>query len=80
MQKSMRKLNTFDPNSLWKLFDTQITPILTYSSAVWGLEHVDRIEKVHTFAIKRFLNVPLHPQTDWFMERPLGIRYLLEQL
>ena len=60
IQKSMRKLNTIDPNLFWKLFDTQIEPILTYSSEVWGLENVDQIEKVHTFAIKRFLNVPLH--------------------
>ena len=43
-----------------KSFDTQIEPILTYSSEVWGLENVDQLEKVHTFAIKRFLNVPLH--------------------
>ena len=60
IQKSMRKLSTIDPCLFWKLFDAQNEPILTYAAEVWGLEDVSHIEKVHTFAIKRFLNVPLH--------------------
>jgi hypothetical protein len=42
------------------LFNAQIEPILTYGAEVWGLENVSQIEKVHTFAVKRFLGVPLH--------------------
>ena len=60
IQKSMRRLSTIDPCLFWKLFDAQITPILTYAAEVWGLHGTKQIEKVHTFAIKRFLNVPLH--------------------
>ena len=59
IQKSMRRLSTIDPCLFWKLFDAQITPILTYAAEVWGLHDTKQIEKVHTFAIKRFLNVPL---------------------
>ena len=41
------------------MFDVQIQPIVLYGSEVWGLQCIDVIEKVHTFACKRFLNVPL---------------------
>jgi len=59
--KSLRKLNTIDPLLFWKLFDSQIEPVLTYAAEVWGLsENANQIEKVHTFAIKRFLGIPLH--------------------
>ena len=59
-QKSLRILSTIDPCFFWKLFDAQITPILTYAADVWGLHETKQIEKVHTFAIKGFLNVPLN--------------------
>ena len=58
--KSLRKLNTFDPSIFWKLFDAQVEPMITYAAEVWGLSKVTELERVHTFAIKRFLNVPLH--------------------
>ena len=56
----MRRLSSSDPKVFRKLFDTQIEPILTYAAEVWGLEDVDPIEKVQTFALKRFMGVPLH--------------------
>ena len=59
IQKSMRRLSCSDATVLWKLFDTWIEPILTYAAEVWGLEDVGPIEKVQTFAMKRFLGVPL---------------------
>ena len=34
--------------------------MLIYAAEVWGLGNIDRIEKVQTFAMKRFLSVPLH--------------------
>ena len=59
--KTMRRLHCADPSLFWKLFDTQVVPLLTYSAEVWGLdENIDDIEKVHTFAMKRFCGVPLH--------------------
>jgi hypothetical protein len=42
------------------MFDTQIEPILTYAAEVWGLNANAQMEKVHTYAIKRFLMVPIH--------------------
>ena len=56
--KLLWTLNDQTPKLFFKLFDTQIQPILTYGSEVWALM-VDHsiIEKVHTFALKRFLNV-----------------------
>ena len=49
IQKSMRRLNTIDPCLFWKLFDAQITHILTYAAEIWGLHDTKQIEKVHTF-------------------------------
>ncbi len=60
IQKAMRRLSSSDPMIFWKLFDSQIEPMLTYAAEVWGLGNVDQIEKVQTFAMKRFLSVPLH--------------------
>ena len=52
IQKSMRRLSTIDPCLFWKLFDAQITPLLTYAAEVWGLHDTKQIENVHTFPIK----------------------------
>ena len=48
------------PQMFFKLFDCQIQPILTYGSEAWGLiaDH-SIIERVHLFALKRFLNVSI---------------------
>ena len=53
IQKSMRRLSCSDLTVLWKLFGTQIEPILSYAAEVWGLEDVGPIEEVQTFAMKR---------------------------
>ena len=58
--RSMRRLNSIDLSLYWKLFDTQIEPVLTYAAEIWGLEQNIQMERVHTYAIKRFLNVPIH--------------------
>ena len=58
--KTMRKLSSMDMSLFFKLFDSQIVPMLTYGAEVWGSLHSRQIELVHTFAIKRFFNVPLH--------------------
>jgi hypothetical protein len=41
----------------FKLFDSQVQPILQYGAEVWGMEKGNEIEKIHMFAMKRFLNV-----------------------
>ena len=46
------------PKLFFKLFDCQIQPMLTYGSEVWGfIAGHSIIERVHLFAITRFLNV-----------------------
>lgn len=46
--------------TFFKVFDAKLSPILLYGSEIWGLENIDSIEKVHTYACKRFLNIPLN--------------------
>ena len=70
IQKSTRSLSCSDPTVLWKLFDTQIEPTLIYAAEVWGLEDVDPVEKVQTFAMKRFLGVPLHSSNKLLYGEP----------
>ena len=58
-----RSLNTIDCHEMsifFKLFDSKVLPILSYSSELWGIFQIDEIEKVHTLAIKRFLNISIH--------------------
>ena len=46
------------PAIFFKLFDSQIQPILTYGSEIWGLTaNQSVIERVHLCAMKRFLCV-----------------------
>lgn len=47
-------LNTINCFLFWKLFDTQIEPLITYGAEIWGLDVNLHMEKVHTYAIKRF--------------------------
>lgn len=48
-----------------KLFDAQVQPIALYGSEIWGLTPVTTIaEKVHLFALKRFLNVDMRTPND----------------
>ena len=42
------------------LFDTIVKPTLLYGSEIWGMCRSLDIERAHTFAFKRFLNVSLH--------------------
>ena len=58
--RSLRKLKCIDRSVFWKLFDTQVEPILMNGADTWGLLENDYIEKVHTLAIKCSINVPIH--------------------
>ena len=60
--KTLWSLGDHSPKIFFKLFDSQVLPISTYGSEIWGLcKNIDAIERVHLFAIKRFLGV--HPKT-----------------
>ena len=70
IQRSTRRLSSSDPTVCWKLFDTPVKPILTYAAEIWGFEDVGQIEKVQTFAMKRFLGVPLHSSNKLLYGEP----------
>ena len=53
------KLSELSKDCFFKIFDTQVQPVLLYASEVWGLHRLSNVEKVHTLACKRYLNVPL---------------------
>ena len=58
--KTLYKLGKIEPGIFFKLFDTQIKPVLLYAAEMWGLASEDiiqTIEKVHMFACKRLLGV-----------------------
>ena len=56
--KTLWRLDDHSPGIFLKLFDCQVLPILSYGSEIWALiGNLDIIEKVHLFALKRFLGV-----------------------
>ena len=57
---SLKKIDCYDLDVFTKLFDTKVKPILLYASELWGCCDFVEIEKVHLFALKRFLNISLH--------------------
>ena len=63
--KLLWSLGERSPSIFFKLFDAQIQPMLNYGAEVWGLNADLRIiEKVHLFALKRFLTVSIRTPTD----------------
>ena len=45
------------PETLFKLFDKIVDPVLCYGAEVWGYEKHERIERIHTKFCKRVLGV-----------------------
>ena len=71
----LRNFSEMTRQTLFKMFDAPIQPIVLYGSEIWGLQRGDVIEKVHTFACKRFLNVPLKTPNKCVLRTPcLSIR------
>ena len=56
----MKKFTSTDFWLFWRIFDTQIEPILSYGAEIWGLKHNSEMEKVQAYAMKRLLNVLIH--------------------
>ena len=58
---NLYKLNTMcggmPPETLFKLFDNIVAPVLCYGAEVWGYEKPERIERIHTTFGKRVLGV-----------------------
>jgi len=62
--KALKAYGCFDPSVFFKLLDAQIVPSLLYASELWGFEENKRIEQVHLYACKLFLNVPTRTPND----------------
>ena len=54
-----------------KLFDSLVTPILLYSSEIWGFGCISNIEKIHLQFCKRVLSV--RSSTPFMVYGELGI-------
>jgi len=56
----MKTLQCHNIGIFTKLFASKVQPILLYGSEIWGLYESKDIERVHTFAFKSFLKLPMH--------------------
>ena len=63
----------FSAAIFFKMFDAQIKLMLLYGSEIWGLKEYKSVEKVHTFALKKLLN--MSPRTG-HMERQVVFYYM----
>ena len=61
----MYKLNCSSFNIFSKLFDTQVQSILQYGAEIWAFSCGEEMEKVHLFALKRYLNVNFRTPNDF---------------
>eukprot|EP00745_Piridium_sociabile_P014995 TRINITY_DN220_c0_g1_i2.p1 TRINITY_DN220_c0_g1~~TRINITY_DN220_c0_g1_i2.p1 ORF type:complete len:782 (+),score=58.82 TRINITY_DN220_c0_g1_i2:69-2414(+) len=73
--QAMHKLDCTSFNIFSKLFDSQVQSILQYGAEIWAFQNGKEIEKLHLFAMKRFLNVNSRTPND-FVYGDLG-RYPL---
>lgn len=60
----MYKCDSRPTKVFFKLFDTQVQPVVNYGAEVWGLYAGDEIEKVHLFAMKKFLHIDQKTPND----------------
>ena len=65
----IQSLRTYDNYSLdvyIKLFDSKVQSILQYGSEIWGLDNATQhCEKVHLYALKKYLGVSLRTPNDF---------------
>ena len=63
--RALHKLGPIDINLFFKLFDSQVKPILLYAAEVWGNRQTESanklpmIERIHMYACKRVLGVSM---------------------
>lgn len=62
--RTLWRLGDFSATIFLKLFDAQIKPMLLYGSEIWGLNQHKSVENVHTFALKKLLNVSPRTPND----------------
>lgn len=63
--RQLRNLNNDSLSLFLKLFDLQVQPIVQYGAELWGLDtSACHIEKVHLFALKKFLGIEMRTPND----------------
>ena len=61
----LRQHNNSSVHVFLKIFDVQIQPIMQYGSEIWGLDKAaNECEKLHLYALKKFLNVDIKTPND----------------
>ena len=55
--RTLRSIGCNSPDVFFKLFDTQVVPLLMYSAEIWGHEKYNKLEQVQLYACKRFLRI-----------------------
>jgi hypothetical protein len=55
--KNLQPLGQLSHSIFFKLFDSKVLPILLYGSELWGQSRYDSVERVLSYACKRFLCV-----------------------
>ena len=61
----LRMYNCSSFDVYMKLFDAQVQPIMLYGSEIWGLDKAAQYcEKIHLYALKKFLSVDLRTPND----------------
>ena len=57
MLRTLKRIGDFSATIFLKMFNAQIKPMLLYGSEILGLKEYKSVGKVHTFALKKLLNV-----------------------
>ena len=67
-----KDLNDLKPSLECKIFDSMISPILTYNNEVWGAFVKPDFKSWDSFAIEK-----THLQLDWFTSTQQGIQHCM---
>ena len=66
VMQRLRQHNNYSVDVFFRIFDSKIQPIMQYGSEVWGLEQSsDYCEKIHLYALKKFLCVSMRTPNDF---------------
>ena len=62
---SLCEYGTMPKTVFFKLFDVKISPILLNGWEVWGVKHLECIERVQYYLCKRYMNVGIQTSNLW---------------
>jgi hypothetical protein len=64
IMKTLWQLGDLNPEIFFKMFDSQINPIILYGAEIWGLQKHNNLEKAQLSAVKKLLNVSSKTPND----------------